>query len=182
MDKKKTLFQLAAENGITFGLYLSAIFLLLVYGNTSFILNTIGLILILAIPLTLFRYMRKYHVSQNGNTNLSQVWTLGMITFLCGSLICALVTYIWLNFVKPGFIYEQATAALAAYEQVPELNNNDFVTILRQAIEEKSLPTPIEFVFQMLSFSFSAGVILSLLLSPFARIGKMRSNTNNNQQ
>ena len=181
MNTNKSVFQLGAENGISFGLYLSAIFLLLVYGNASLILNLVGLILIFAIPLRIFRYMRKFHVSQNGNTNYSQVWTLGMLTFLCGSLICALVTYIWLDFIKPDFIYEQAMSVLAVYEQKPELRDNEFVKILRQAIEDKLLPTPIEFVFQMLSFSFSAGVILSFLLSPFARIGGRRKNVNNNQ-
>lgn len=173
MEKKKTVFQLAAENGISCGLYLSIIFLIIIYGNESFIFSTIGLAMIFAIPLVLFRYMRKYYLQQQDEiAGFSQIWTLGTLSFLCGSLICATVSYFWLEFITPDFIYEQAQAALAAYEQIDELKNNELTTALRNAIENNALPTAIEFVFQMLWMSFSVGVILSMLLAPFAKIGR----------
>lgn len=175
MDKKKTLFQFAAENGISCGLYLSAIFLIVIYGNTSFMLSTIGLAMTFAIPLVLFRYMRKFYLQQEDTAGFSQLWTLGTLSFLCGSMICATVSYIWLEYITPNFIYEQAQASLAAYEQVAELKNNELTIALRNAIENKDLPTAIEFVIQMLWLSFSAGVILSMILAPFAKIGRRKN-------
>ncbi len=178
MDTKKTVFQLAAENGISCGLYLSAIFLIIIYGNSSFFFSTIGLAMTFAIPLMLFRYMRKFYLQQDCNANFSQIWTLGTLTFLCGSLICSTISYVWLEFITPDFIYEQAKASLAAYEQIPELKNNELTMALRSAIENKDLPSPIEFVLQMIWLSFSSGVILSLILTPFAKIGKAKNNNN----
>lgn len=175
MDKKKSVFQCGAENGVFFGLYLSAIFLAFVYGNASFLLSTVGLFLMLAIPVVLFRYIRRYYVANYETATFSHLWALGTMTFLCGALICAVVTYVWLEMIIPDFIYEQAQATLAAYEQVPELKDHELTKVLRQAVDDKALPTPIEFVVQMLWFSFSAGVILSIVLAPLAKIGRIKN-------
>lgn len=169
------IFQNAAENGISCGLYLSAIFLIAIYGNSSFMFSTIGLAMIFAIPLLIFRYMRKFYLQQEDNVGYSQLWTLGSLSFLCGSMICATVSFIWLEYITPGFIYEQAQASLAAYEQVEELKNSDLAIILRNSLEQKALPTPIEFAIQMLWLSFTAGVILSVILSPLAKIGRRKN-------
>ncbi len=170
MDKEKSVFQYSAENGISFGLYLSVIFFTVIYGGDSSLLSLIGLILIFAIPVVLFRYMGKYHVAHADKSNFSSLWTLGTLTFLCGALICSIVSYIWLEHVIPGFIYEQAESTLAVYEQIPELKNNELTKALRIAIENNDLPSPIQLVVQMLWFSFSAGVILSMLLAPLAKL------------
>lgn len=172
MEKEKSVFKCSAENGISFGLYLSAIFFSVIYGGNATILSLIGFVLIFAIPIVLFRYMGKFHISHPDTSNFSSLWTLGTLTFLCGSLICSIVTYIWLEYITPGFIYEQAQSTLVVYEQVPELKNHELTQVLRTAVENKTLPSPIELVVQMLWFSFSAGVILSLLLAPLAKLRK----------
>ena len=170
MDKEKSVFQYSAENGISFGLYLSVIFFTIIYGGNSSLLSFIGLILIFAIPVVLFRYMGKYHIAHIDKSNFSSLWTLGTLTFLCGALICSIVSYIWLEYVIPGFIYEQAESTLAVYEQIPEFKDNELTKALRIAIENNDLPSPIQLVIQMLWFSFSAGVIVSLLLAPLAKL------------
>lgn len=175
MDKEKTVFQCGAENGISFGFFLSAIFFALVYGASSTLLSFFGIVLIFCIPVVLFRYMRRYYASHLSTSPFSTLWTLGSLTFLCGALICAVVSYIWLEYVLPGFIYEQAQNTLAAYESIPELKNHEFTRALRMAVEDKILPSPIEFVLQMLWFTFTSGVILSLIVAPFAKIGKPRT-------
>lgn len=169
MNKDKSVFRCGAENGISFGLYLSAIFFSFVYGNASLFISTAGLVLILAIPILLFRYMRRYGNTHIETSNFSFLWMLGTMTVLFGSLICAAVTYIWLDIIMPDFIFNQAESTLAAYEQIPELKNHELTKVLRQAIENKSLPTAIEFAVQMLGSTFSIGVILSLIIAPLAR-------------
>lgn len=178
MDKEKSVFKCAAENGISFGIYLSVIFFTCIYGTSSFLINSIGLIMILAAPLMLFRYMRKFYKTHPDASPIVTLWNLGIFTSLFGSLICALVTYIWLQYITPTFIIDQAKAALAVYEQYPDLSGNDLVISLRKAIEENLLPTPIVVVLQLIWFTTSLGVVGSLIMAPLAKIKKVDSNNN----
>ena len=181
MDKEKSVFKCGAENGIFFGIYLSVIFLTCIYGNYSTFLSLLGLALFFAIPLVLYKFMRRYHNSHPATSNFSSVWTLGTFTCLCGSLICGIVTYIWLQYITPNFIIEQAKTALATYEQIPDLKNHEFTKILRKAIEDKMLPTPIVIVFQLIWATVSLGIITSLILAPVARIRNRNINNNNHE-
>ncbi len=174
MNKEKSIYQYGAENGLFFGLYLSAIFLIFVYAGASFFLNSLGIILMAAVPLVIFRFLRLYYRQHAQTATFGSLWILGVITFLCGALICSIVTYLWLEYVIPGFILEQAQAALAVYEQVPELKDNEFTVLLRKAIENKMLPTPIQFVVQMLWFTISAGILSSIFIAILARLLPLR--------
>lgn len=176
MNTEKSVFQQSAENGISFGLYLSAIFFTIVYAEKLPVLSLIGLILILAIPVILYRYIRKFHISHIETSNFSLLWTLGTLTFLCGSLICSVATFIWLEYVLPDFIFEQAKNTLALYEQSPDLKNIELVQLLRSAIENGTLPSPIEIVMQMLWSSFTLGVMLSLVLAPLVKLKMPKRN------
>lgn len=189
MDKEKSVYKQGAENGLIFGIYLSIIFLLFIYAGDSMLLSMIGLLLILLIPLVTLRFLSRYYISHTDTASFGALWILGFITFLCGSMICGLVTYVWLEYIKPGFIIEQANAALAAYEQVPELKDQDFTVLLRRAIEEKILPTPIQFAAQMIWITTSLGIILSFIIAPivkllaklFRTVGRNGMKDNNNK-
>lgn len=182
MEKEKSVFKCGAENGVVFGLYLSAIFFSCIYGGTSAFISFIQLLLFLAVPLVIFIFMMKYNNSHPATSSFSALWTLGTFTYLCGSLICGIITYVWLQYVTPDFIVEQAKTALATYEQLPELKNHELTGILRKAIEDNMLPSPIMVVFQLIWLTVSAGVVTSLILAPLARATKRKSRNNNQEQ
>lgn len=178
MEKEKSVFQCAAEYGLIFGLYLSCIFFTCIYGNVSVLISMTGMLLFFASPILVLKFMRKFHNSHLSTSTFGSVWTLGVMIYLCASMICGIVTYAWLEFVIPGFILEQAQTALVTYEQIPELKNHAITTTLRQAIENHMLPTPIVIVFQMMWITVSSGMAVSLILTPLARMRRI----NNNQQ
>ena len=90
-------------------------------------------------------------------------------------MIWAAVSYTWLEFIEPGFIVTQAKEALVLYENNAELKNLEFTKALRLAIENNSLPTPIEFSVQMLWTSISIGMFTSLLITPIIRLFKIKN-------
>jgi hypothetical protein len=90
-------------------------------------------------------------------------------------LIWAAVSFTWLEYIESGFIVTQAKEALALYESNEELKNLDFTKALRLAIEDNSLPTPIEFSVQMFWTSISVGIFLSLLITPIVRLFKIKN-------
>lgn len=172
MEKEKSVYQCCGEYGLTFGIYLSAGFFSMAYSGESFLLGILAYILILAAPIMLFRYMRKYYNSHPTTSNFSTLWTVGTLTTFCAALISTAVTFAWLEYIEPTFIYDQANAALIVYESVPELKNHEFTKMLRHAIENHDLPTPIKFAVSVNWTIFTVSVILSMILAPLAKLKK----------
>ena len=137
---KKSVYAHGAEHGVVIGIYLTVVSMALFYGGTSTLLSLVALLLLLGFPGVLFVIERRYHRSTGG---------------------CA--DNAWLEFVSPGFILEQANAAIEAYNSLPEMRDTEVVASLKRAIEMGMLPTPIEFVVNMILFTTFAGSILSLI-------------------
>lgn len=178
MEKEKSVYQCSGEYGLPFGIYLCVGFFAMAYSGESLILGILAYILILVAPVIIFRFMRQYYKNHPETSNFSTLWTLGTLTTFCGALISTAVTYVWLEYIAPGFIYEQANTALAAYESLPEMKDQEFTRILRQAIENRALPSPINFAVSVNWSIFTASVILSMILAPLAKLKK----PNNKQQ
>lgn len=181
MNNEKSVLKCGAEYGLFFGLYLSATFLSFIYSTMSPFISMVGLALFLGTPIVLGTIMYQYHISHPESSSFSSVWTCGSTTFVFGALIWAAVAYTWLEYIEPGFIITQAKEALALYESNAELKNLDFTKALRLAIENKDLPTPIEFSLQMLWTSISFGMFTALIITPFVRLFKPKAKSNNNK-
>ncbi|MDD2961421.1 MAG: DUF4199 domain-containing protein [Muribaculaceae bacterium] len=165
----KSIYRRGADDGLIFGIYLSAIFLCSVIGVGVPILSILSLLLIIALPLLLFKFLRRSFVASNGLSTFSEVWMLGILIFLFGSLICGVVTYVYLQFIEPTFIYDQVNAALDIYKSMPQMKDAEFVKIIQQAIDQHLLPSAIQIVIQMIWFTIFSGSLLSLLLSAIVR-------------
>ena len=174
MDKEKSVLKCSAETGVFFGIYLVATFLSFVYSTSSPLLSFIGLALFIGTPLVMAVLMYRYHISHTETSTFTSVWTFGSTTFIFGALIWAFVTFLWLEYIVPGFIVTQAKEAQILYESVPETKNLDFTKALRLAIENNDLPSPIEFTVQMLWSSLSAGIFIALLITPLVRLFKTK--------
>lgn len=166
----KSIYRRAADNGLIFGVYLSLLFIMFVFSSESFLMSLVGLVLLLGIPGIIFVFLRRCFVAEFGKTTISGLWMLGILIFIYASLICGVVTYVYLQYFDPSFIYEQAQAALNVYQSVEEIKGSDIVVGMQRAIEEKLLPTPIEFVFQMIWITTFFGSLLSLLTALIVRV------------
>lgn len=175
MEKEKSVLKCGAEYGLFFGIYLSVTFFSFIYSATSSLLSLVGLALFIGTPIVLGNLMYRFHTSHPNTSSFSSVWTSGSTTFIFGAMIWAAVSYTWLEFIEPGFIVTQAKEALVLYENNAELKNLEFTKALRLAIENNSLPTPIEFSVQMLWTSISIGMFTSLLITPIIRLFKIKN-------
>ena len=165
------LLEIAARRGVSLGVCLSMVFLMIVNSASSPLLALVALFFIIfVIPFLMLLKLRMVYTGTGQILSFTQMWSSGVMIFAFGSLICALVSCIWLQYIDPGFIYNQAREAVAAYEQVPELRNSELVTVLKAAIKDGNLPTAIEFTFNMMWVTIMSGALLSLPLAALARI------------
>ena len=97
------------------------------------------------------------------------LWMLGIMLFILGTVVASLVVFLILQYGRPGFIYEQAQAAVDLYSKMPQMQDSEMLQVIKRAIDEKMLPTPIETVFNAFWFITFAGSLLSALTALVAQ-------------
>lgn len=171
----KSIYRRAADNGLVFGIILSVLFLLFVFSGSMPLLSFLALAMFVAVPGLIFYFLRRCFTEEKGLTTFSGLWSLGILIFLFGSLICSVVTYIYLQYIEPTFIYDQARMALTLYQSIESMKGSELVTVMEQAITQNMLPTPIQFVFQMIWMTTFSGSILSMIISVIVRAIKLKN-------
>ena len=112
------MVQSAANYGLWFGLYLMCLFLVFANGGGGAMLSLLGMIMILCAPLMVLRMLRASYQRDRQSLNYFRLWNMSVMIFAFASLICALGTFVWMQFVHPGFIYDKAQEALELYRSM----------------------------------------------------------------
>ena len=94
-------------------------------------------------------FQRRKFIEDDGFTEYSALWMLGIMLFILGLIISSFVAYMVLQYGRPGFIYEQAQKAIEVYNAMPEMRDGELVKALQLMVDRHILPTPIEMVFSM---------------------------------
>lgn len=171
IENLPSISDLGARKGLLFGVYLVAIFVAFANGNGDTFLTAFALTMMAAVPLVLFRMLRGIFLRENGESSFQRIWLIGCSIFAFGSVIFAFGVFVWMQYVHPGYLYEMAAEALKGYAQVPELNNSAMAQTLRVAVDNGDLPSPIAFAISMAWSVLTSGVLLSLVVTVFARMG-----------
>lgn len=181
MEEKKSIYQLAAEWGIPFGLYLTCIAMSMIFADWFMPLNLISIILMLCTPLVVYYFQRRKFIIDDGFTEHAGLWMPGIMLFILGTVLASLFVYLVLTYVRPNFMYEQAQAAIKAYQAIPEWRDGEVVKTLQMMIDKRMMPTPIESVFNAFWFITFGGSVLSAITAAIAR-RTIKSRRHNRQQ
>ena len=168
-EPKKSVFQRAAEWGLPFGLYLSCAAVTSIYADWFEPLAFVSLILTLATPVVVYGFQRRMFVEEEGFTPYSGLWMLGILLFILGTLVSSLVVYLVLQYLRPGFIYDQVRTAIETYRSMPQLRDSEFLSVMQQMVDKRLLPSPIQMVFNAFWFISSGGSIVSAITAVLAQ-------------
>lgn len=176
MEERINPYRRAAENGIPFGAYLSAMAVGSIFADRMPLLALAVLVMMVATPVVVYRFQRRYFIDEQGFTEFAALWMMGIMMFVFGSLIAGLVTYLTATMARPDFIYDQANQVIATYSQLPEFKDSEMVSVLQKMVDEGMLPSPIETVFNMFWAMTFGGAILSAVTALVAqrRINSIR--------
>ncbi len=163
MEPKKSIYHRAGEWGFPFGLYLSCAAAASIFADWFVPLNFIFIVLLLGTPIVVYYFQRRKFIEDDGFTEYAGLWMLGIMLFILGTVVASLVVFLILQYGRPGFIYEQAQAAVDLYSKMPQMQDSEMLQVIKRAIDEKMLPTPIETVFNAFWFITFAGSLLSAL-------------------
>ena len=149
MEKKKSIFQRAAEWGIPFGLYLAAAAMTYIFSDYFPPLSLLFMVMCAFTPVVVYFFQRRKFIEDDGFTEYAGLWMLGIMLFLLGSVIASLIIYLVLQYVRPTFMYDQAQVIIDAYKDVPDMKDSDLLLVIKRMVDKKLMPSPIEVVMNM---------------------------------
>ncbi len=176
-EKRESIFKYAARCGLPMGAFLSVMSVAMVFSDRVPFLSIFVLTLLLGTPFLVYRLLRARYVSDNGITDFSSLWMIGILTFIYGSLICTAVTYALLQWLRPDFFYDMAQMVIDQYKKVPAAS--EMVDVLTKALDNGLLPSTIEFLFQMFWLTSFLGSLLSAIVTLVVRSVKIKPQSNN---
>ena len=167
METQKNVFIKSAELGVPFGCLLIVASVSMIFGDKVPFLSV------------LYYFQRKRYVQSNGFATFSELWTLGIFTTIGGALICGLVTYGLITYLRPEFVYEQAQFVVDNYKHMPGNQASEFVDVLEKAIKKNLLPTPFDYCVQMFWLTSSLGCVGGAITALIASRIPLKSQNNN---
>ncbi|MDY2865069.1 MAG: DUF4199 domain-containing protein, partial [Sodaliphilus sp.] len=156
-----------------FGIYLSAMASAFIFSDKHIALSAFALAMVLATPFIIYRWLKKRYNAEEGRTSFSNLWMMGILIFMCGSLIACGVSWAVMEYLRPNFFYEQAQHIITQYEATPERfadGMQEMVTTLRMVIEKQGAPRSIDLALTGFWFCSFAGSLLSAFLSAIIKI------------
>lgn len=179
MESRKSLFQQGAEWGVPFGIYLSVMASGFIYSDKHVAISAFALAMLPVIPVLIYRWQKKRFVAEEGMSSFSNLWMLGILIFMCGSLIASTVSYCILQYARPDFFYEQARHVIRQYKMAPELLNEQtqqVVDTLQLMIDRKAVPRNIDFALTgFWACSFFGSLVSALLAGLVKMLAKRRT-------
>ena len=167
--KHKSVFRRGAEDGVWFGIYLSALFIFSALSLNVPFLGNIATLMSLGVPVYVFFILRKGYIENGYFYTFSEMWTHGIILFFCGSLFMAASVVMYMKWINPNFIVDLFQTAIDAYRQIGNATGNEIASTFENAIKQNALPTSFSLAGNLISFSVFSGSILSIILTIIIR-------------
>lgn len=167
----KPILSRASENGLYLSLYISVLVLTLGFGVHFPVATFILWVGSLALPVFVYRMLRKSQRDCGGSLSFSELWAEGIATFMLGTLVPAVVAYVALKFVVPTFMSDTLNYALSVLAEQKTAETEQMADVIRN-LQKMKMPTPVDVASQIISFNIIVGTFLSLVL---AAIVKLRS-------
>lgn len=166
----RSILQRASENGLFVGLYLIGLAVLMGLG-TSY--GTAGMALwvcSLYLPFFLYFLLRRSYAESNFSLGIPELWAETLAMFFFGAVIQAVVIYVLLRFVAPGFISAQLDTGLETFRSLNTPEGDRFAEILEAYRKQNGDPTAVQVVSNTIVMNIFCGFIIGLIDSVIVKI------------
>lgn len=170
MNERASVFRRGAEFGLPMGLFMSLISICSIFADRFPPLAWVVLISLLAGPWVVWRFQRRYFIEEEYQAEYASLWMLGILMIIYGALISGLITWAVLQWMRPGFVYEQMQTMLDLYGQMPEMKDSELLRVMQKAYETNALPSPIEMVMNFFWLVTFSGCLMSAVTAAFAKL------------
>lgn len=159
------VFRRGADDGWRMGLLMSAIFLAAAYSAQVPLLGLLSLLLMIAVPVVAYLWLRRDWLKWPRMRFFSAAWMQGICLFFFGSLILALVMFVFMKYIQPDFIDDSVHMAIDAYRTLGSPEALQMADLLQQMTDKHLLPSAISLSVSMIWSVTFTGSILSMVLT-----------------
>lgn len=160
-----SLLQSAGQNGVYLGIFL---ILLAVFSGLGMSFQAATLMVwagSIYLPFFLYRLLLRNQADSGFTRNPTELWALGICSFMFAALLQAAAVYAVLRFIVPTFIAEQINAAIDMCRQVGTAEGDNLAESLKGVVEAAGYPTPADVAGNLIVFNVFVSAILSLIVS-----------------
>lgn len=165
-----SIFRIGAEDGVLFGVYLSVLVLLMMSGFVNSWLSVASIVLMAGVPFYCYRRLRTSYVKSGGFLQVSALWMQGIVMFICGSLILALVAYVYLRWINPSYFHDLSEMTKEMLSD-PAYSGQEFSESYIDNIF--TIVTPKSYVMELMLLTVFSGSILSLFTAMIVSIKRI---------
>jgi len=152
---------------------LTIVSLLFISGVNSELLRSLSMLSAVGIPVVLWILQRKMWDQCPLYRRVSSLWLMGIYTFIFGSLICTLLSNLYILAFAPNFVADYARESIRMMESSPDpALYAEQTKMLRRMLERRALPTPFGITTTMAWATCFSGSLLSLLWAFLIRATK----------
>ncbi len=164
-SERKSVFRRGADDGFYFGIYLTALFFLWAYSMRVPFFAELNFVMGMCVPVRTYRFLRRYYGSERGLLRVSALWMHGIVIFFCGSLILALVSYVFFRWIQPGFILNQVEYAVEVCSAASWARGQEMADLAQAVIDNDMLPKPNWISMEIVFTGTFSGSMLSVLMA-----------------
>lgn len=129
------------------------------------LLSMAALALMAGVPVVIYKFLRRSYVAEYGTTRFSALWMQGIVTFFCGSLILALVSFVFMRWIEPDYIESVMRQVVEVYGGASWPQGREAADVLQHALDAGLVPRAIQVSMELLWTGVFTGSILSIVVS-----------------
>ncbi|MDE6377870.1 MAG: DUF4199 domain-containing protein [Duncaniella sp.] len=153
-------YRRGAHDGVTFGVYLTAMFFFSIFSPVLPLLSVAALLMMAAVPVVTFLYLRRYQRDLGVASSFSALWMQGLVIFACGMLLCGLVLAVYMTWLNPSFLTDQLASLAAVKGTMPDTGIDEAALVAERLLENKAVPRPIQVIIQLEMLAIVTGSFL----------------------
>lgn len=149
------------------GLYLTAMSACILLSMRLPLLPMLLIPLMAGTPVLLWFLLRPLARRDAGNVSLFPLWLAGIYIFIFGTLVCGLLSALYLLFADPTFISTYVRTSVEAVEASPALAEAmaPQLEAMHEALSRNIIPSPMQYTTMMMWSTAFFGSILSLVVA-----------------
>ncbi len=179
-NERKSVFRRGADDGFYFGIYLTILFFSMIYSFKVPLLGLVSTIMIIVVPVITYKFLRRYFIEEQGTLRFSVLWMHGIVIFFCGSLILAIVSYVFMRWIQPDIMLSQVQYLIEVYRDSGWARGEEFAGLLEEIIDKNMLPSAISVSMEMVWLGTFSGSLLSMLISLLVMSRRVKSSDKRN--
>ncbi len=159
----RSIIQRSAENGLLIGAFLTALAVFTGLGTTSGIFGFLVWAGSIFLLFFVYALLRRSYAENSFQLGLPELWAETLAMFFFGAAIQAVVIYLLLRFVAPGFVGEQLQTAVDTFRSTGTPEGDQWAQTIENIRKHNGVPSATEVVSQTLIFNIFCGFVIGFV-------------------